>query len=88
MKKYIKTNILDRSSRIGVTEIGVLSQMETYRYTSLGPSWSATNIAINLVDYSEFSKSEEIRLEENRIERAQMKEFRESRKNLKKYQKH
>lgn len=62
------------------TEIGLLENMETYRYVSLGPSWSCSNIKVNYEKFQQLIKEEDERLAEGRERRSYEKERREAMK--------
>lgn len=59
--KYGNSDI-EFSKKYNIIEIDEYKNLETYRYYSMGPSWSCTNISVDVNEFKEFVESEKIRL--------------------------
>jgi len=55
IKKYLKHK---ENIKNGIIDICEYSNLETYRYCSMGPSWSCTNIHIKSTEFLEFIENQ------------------------------
>jgi len=64
LKKFLKNKCFIKET--GQIEIEEEEKMETYRYCGAGPSWSCSNVKVNVEDFHKFIENENKRLEENK----------------------
>lgn len=77
LKKFLKKEL--RIEEAGMVEIGVEKEMETYRYMGAGPSWSCSNVHINVERFERFVEKEKVRLEDGKKRREWEAENRQTR---------
>ena len=70
LKKFTKSI---KNAKTFAVEIDEYDNLETYKYVSMGPSWSCSNYEIDVERFQEFIEKETLRLKEGKERREREK---------------